>query len=274
MCRAHGIPSATYQYRRSKGLSIRDALRKIDTRGKPQKIDDITYPSITALADAYGKKRATVANRIDHGATPAEAVGLGRMPKKRPGPHKPSRRALPVTVEGRPFSSRSACAKHYGINVGTLIWRLENDWTPEQAVEIEFRPTHPHSGKYAQGMFVRCEGKAYPSIRKLAAAYGKSYKKVRQRIRNYNWSPEQAVDIDSPPKKAPGEDRPDAVAVTIGDTEYPTLTACADAYGIDRSLLWWRLFKADPRWSPEEAVGAVERTRGGGPTKIICHGKT
>jgi uncharacterized protein YjcR len=48
---------------------------------------------------------------------------------------------------------------------------------------------------------IKCDDKEYASIKDLADAFGFSKEKITKRISIYGWTPEQAVEIESPPKR-------------------------------------------------------------------------
>ena len=70
-------------------------------------------------------------------------------------------------IEDQEFSSRSAAARHYGLNPKMVNERITKfGWTLEQALELEARPTTPYRKKVVIGGF------EYPSMRQAAKELG------------------------------------------------------------------------------------------------------
>ncbi|CAK1803940.1 hypothetical protein VCRA2110O318_160006 [Vibrio crassostreae] len=76
-----------------------------------------------------------------------------------------------LTIEGLTFTSRTAAARHYGLNPKLVNERVTKfGWTLEQALELEARPTTPYRKKVVIG------GTEYPSMRQAAKELGVALK--------------------------------------------------------------------------------------------------
>ncbi|MDA0143754.1 hypothetical protein OCT63_05810 [Vibrio sp. RW] len=84
-----------------------------------------------------------------------------------------------LTVGGVEFTSRTAAARHYGLNPKLINERVTKfGWTLEQALELEARPTTPYRKK------VVIDGTEYPSMRQAAKELGVAQSTLMNRIKS------------------------------------------------------------------------------------------
>ncbi|CAK2410219.1 conserved hypothetical protein [Vibrio crassostreae] len=84
-----------------------------------------------------------------------------------------------LTVEGVEFTSRTAAARHYGLNPKLVNERVTKfGWTLEQALELEARPTTPYRKK------VVIDGTEYSSMRQAAKELGVAQSTLMNRIKS------------------------------------------------------------------------------------------
>ncbi|MEZ9747802.1 hypothetical protein [Vibrio splendidus] len=84
-----------------------------------------------------------------------------------------------LTVESPTFTSRSAAARHYGLNPKLVNERITKfGWTLEQALELEARPTTPYRKK------VVIDGIEYSSMRQAAKDLGVAQSTLMNRIKS------------------------------------------------------------------------------------------
>jgi hypothetical protein len=105
----------------------------------------VTYPSQSALAQAYDKTMGTVAARLKNGWSPRQAVGLD-MPPPRKG-------SIRVTCAGIEYPSVSVLAKRYGMAPNWASTRLGQGLSPEQVVGIEPIPKRTDVGNDGASLF-------------------------------------------------------------------------------------------------------------------------
>ena len=83
-----------------------------------------------------------------------------------------------LTVEGLTFTSRTAAARHYGLNPKLVNERVTKfGWTLDQALELEARPTTPYRKK------VVIDGTEYSSMRQAARELGVAQSTLMNRIK-------------------------------------------------------------------------------------------
>ena len=83
-----------------------------------------------------------------------------------------------LTVEGVEFPSRTAAARHYGLNPKLVNERVTKfGWTLEQALELEARPTTPYRKKVVIG------GTEYSSMRQAAKELDVAQSTLMNRIK-------------------------------------------------------------------------------------------
>lgn len=86
--------------------------------------------------------------------------------------------AKTLTVEGLTFTSRTAAARHYGLNPKLVNERVTKfGWTLDQALELEARPTTPYRKK------VVIDGTEYSSMRQAARELGVAQSTLMNRIK-------------------------------------------------------------------------------------------
>ncbi|MEZ8037603.1 hypothetical protein [Vibrio crassostreae] len=83
-----------------------------------------------------------------------------------------------LTVEGLTFTSRTAAARHYGLNPKLVNERVTKfGWTLEQALELEARP----KGDYRKKVVI--DGTEYPSMRQAAKELGVAQSTLMNRMK-------------------------------------------------------------------------------------------
>ncbi|MEZ9747580.1 hypothetical protein AB4320_23125 [Vibrio splendidus] len=84
-----------------------------------------------------------------------------------------------LTVEGLTFTSRTAAARHYGLNPKLVNERISKfGWTLEQALELEARP----KGDYRKKVVI--DGIEYSSMRQAAKELGVAQSTLMNRIKS------------------------------------------------------------------------------------------
>jgi len=206
--RAHNIKPGTFSLRLKKGWTLRQALGlsappKNANVHKVIYIDDqdIKFSSISEAARKYGIKESVVYLRLHHGWTAKEALGIESRAKI-----KPKGRIIEISVNGQKvvFDSISDAAKHFRLKPQLVLQRIATyGWTPEQALGIAEPPKDAGVPRPIQLK----KGKTtinYKSIKEAVDAYGLSYDVVKQRMNKLGWTPEQAFELETPPKHEKG----------------------------------------------------------------------
>ena len=84
-----------------------------------------------------------------------------------------------VIVEGKEFPSRTAAARHYGIDPKLVNERVtKNKWTIEQALEL----VESESGPYSKTLII--DGVEFPSMREAARHFGIKQSTLMNRIKS------------------------------------------------------------------------------------------
>ena len=163
------------------------------------------YPSIAALAEAYGLGYKTCFARLRDG-----------VPLEAPINRQMSSRAKPVAYNGVTYPSLTACAKAFGLTASACSRRLQKGQPLDKKLKAGGRPLVP----------VTVNGAEYPSMAAAAKALGVPYQTLCSRIR-------KGQDL-SAPKYA---DR--CEPITYQGKEYPSVEALSRATGINsRSWLY------------------------------------
>jgi len=136
-------------------------------------VNGVNYPSIAKLSEAYNIPVKRVQKRVRNGWTLEQAIEIEPSPKALKNPE--------LIVEGMTFKTRTAVAKHYGIDPKLVHERTtKRGWTIEQAVGLE----EPDSGSYCKSIEV--DGKAYSSMREASRELGISQSTFMNRVKSGN----------------------------------------------------------------------------------------
>lgn len=153
-----------------------------------------------------------------------------------------------IKVQGQTFPTLTSAAEFFGVDESVIRSRLDVlGWTIEQAVGIAPRPTD--WGPKA----VELQGVMYPSLKDAAKAYGLAYSKVHLRMSRYNWTLEQAFELED-------IERPPGIPqkIEFRGKSYNSRGALARDYDMDEMKLYGRLQKG---WTIEQALGVEDRPR-------------
>ena len=128
MCKAYGVNYATYLRRKKKGMSTEEALTKpVKKRSKAETVTDHLgkkYPSIRAMAKAYGISHTTYTQRLENGMSVKDALTT-------PG-GKTQDELKVYDHKGNEFESEKKMLKHYKISRSTYNNRLKANMSLEE----------------------------------------------------------------------------------------------------------------------------------------------
>ena len=143
-----------------------------------------------------------------------------------------------IVLGGKRFNSIAEACRELNLPNARVRLRLKKGWTEEQAFELESPP-----------LGITVAGKTFRSIAHAAASFGIDSDTARSRVRA-GWTPEQAMGLISAPLNVRFH------KITVDGKDFPTLSAAAQFYKIDKAKLSARLRLG---WSPEEAVDLIDR---------------
>ena len=149
-------------------------------------------------------------------------------------------RALPLRFRDKKYKNLTALAHNYNIPVKRLESRLRLGWNLSDAIDL---PRGLHKDK----PFARMADKP---ISILAKEHGLNPQKVYERISNYGWSLEEALDIKSRIGRG-GR----AKIVVVSGQEFPSHREAAKHFGIPEGT--WRK-RVTLGWSLEQVAGLEE----------------
>jgi len=138
---------------------------------KTYTVAGVTYSSLSEMAKAYDLPVQLVRKRIRLGWLSEQAVNLTLSPA--------GIRASCNVVDGRTFKSRSAAARHYGIESKLVNERVTKfGWSLAQAVGAESRPSKAHSKP------VEINGVKYKSVSEAARALGMAKTTLARKLKS------------------------------------------------------------------------------------------
>jgi hypothetical protein len=149
-----------------------------------------------------------------------------------------------VVVEGLPFISLNAAARHYGVPEATIHQRVNRyGWSLEEALEIVRRPRKRHK----IGTGYELAGSTFDNFSAACRLHGLDEAVVRSRLK-IGWSKEQAFGLQPRPKRRGHNGK----AVTIDGVEYESVATAAKARGLSAQLIASRTSRG---WTSDEAFG-------------------
>ena len=306
MCKHWGILFSTYKYRIDKGYSLEEALtqgynegrRVVDTEGgvdisketlvkinensnlkdensvKTRSVVDHlgnSYPSVSAMCEAYGVKYPTYNNRrrrgwsversltskvaevVDHKGNTYKSFGemcdtygtcFTSFCRRRKAGWSLEECLLgkgPVEDhEGRSFGSLTAMCKFYGVDPSSYKGRLKRGFSVEEAL---------------LGNILDFEGNRYFTVNEMCKHWGINCSSYNRRM-NKGWSQQDALTIK--PKSQP-KVRTRKQKDHLGNV-YPTFKAMCDAYGLPSYLVRARLDRF--KFSLEAALTTPKNKKG------------
>ena len=184
MCEHYNISYYLYQSRRSRGFSLEEALT--------QKYDTATYKKITTpVRDHCGNIFFSVIEMCDYYNVSPTSFYKKRKAGKSLEECLSDTRKTKVNYMvkdhlGNKFMSIKEMAEHYGIEYGTLAYRLRKGYSMEEALTKE--------SKYFQTQKKCCDhnGVEYDSVLDMLKAYGIKKHNFYQRLKR-GWTLERAL---------------------------------------------------------------------------------
>ena len=188
-CRHYRVKYVTFNHRRRRGLTIREALgldevfdkRKLDRKKKIRKksparyvVRGKIYDSASKLAEAYNLPKYVVSQRINqYGFSPYEAVTMEGKSKQ-------------VIIKGKKYKSRAAAAREYGKSSHNVNAAIKRGLTIEEALGIS-------SPKTKNTIYFR--GNEYKNRTSLAKAFDISLGKLNSRLKR-GFSLDEALSME------------------------------------------------------------------------------
>ena len=183
MCKHYGIVKQTYQGRKSRGWTERQALG-IDLPPAIICPNGIRFETKKDMTKHYGVTYVAYKQRRQKGFTERQALGIDPPPQK-----------VVVCPNGLKFKSIKIMSSHYGITDTTYYNRIKDyGWTERQALGID-PPPPIKAGKRS----VTCpRGMVFSTQLKMLEYYGLNKGTYKHRIR-VGWTLAQALGLDPPP---------------------------------------------------------------------------
>lgn len=143
------------------------------------------------------------------------------------------------------FKSIAEAARHYGINLGTLQFRLKSGMKPEDAI-------NPDSLLNER---IEFKGVQYETKKSLAEHYNVPYKTFYNRYEQLGWTLAQALELEPAPERPPAYN---AYRIEYRDMKFASLTDVDLYLGHATGYTSMCLAKG---WSLEEIFGDKERPK-------------
>ena len=148
------------------------------------------------------------------------------------------------------YNSFTELCSNFGLTEGCVRARLKRGWSLEEALETIYRKND--SG--GTDKEIEVNGIQYKSIKIACKSLKiKNYDKVYQRLKNKNYTVEQAFGLEPPPKKKSST----AIKITIGSKKFESKRAAAIFHKIDERIISNRIKRG---WTIEEAYGLKNKS--------------
>lgn len=167
--------------------------------------------------------------------------------------------AKPVVIDDVEYATREAAAQAWNVPVTTFVRRLNEGFTPSEAVRVKRKGVKS----------VSIQGKVFHSIGEAAKFYNINYGCFQARLVK-GWTAEEAAGV-VPRKVEPKKWRKTGAEVTVAGVKYRSLTSAAKQRGfnyscvkrrVDKGLTIAQAFEVDPfpEWfTPGKGQFAVKK---------------
>ena len=137
--------------------------------------------SIKMIAAKADLPYTTVLHRLNAGKTIEEAIQKERASER------------PIIIENKRYSSIVDAARVYGIAAKRIAWRIDNGWSPEEAVGLRKRATKKQPSR--RGKEITIQEQKFESIAAAAKAFQVSRALLNSRL-SKGLTPEQALELE------------------------------------------------------------------------------
>jgi Zn-dependent peptidase ImmA (M78 family) len=197
---AYDVPHATFYQRMKRGWSMEEALgiankkassaggKAQSPRATPLTANGKTYPSIKAAAETHNVPAYRVTQRLKHGWTPEQALGIHSREMKI------NTSAKMITCHGKKYKSVGEFCREYNLTPQHVSYHMQKGRTPEQILARRDKKSSPLMSIKDLAPFV-VEGNSFETAAELARHYGMNAAKVTGRLRN-GWSAAKSVDLN------------------------------------------------------------------------------
>jgi len=242
MCKAYNKPSNTVRNRLDRNWTLEQALT-IDNKNTAVKVKPIKiwtdhlgneFPSVRAMAEHYGITEKIFWSRKRILNWPLEKI-LTTPIQDMDAPAN----AIPIVCNGIEFKSVNALCKYYCIPRTTFKLRLQQGYTPDEAVNIKPKKTKG----LVKTKITDPWGKEFPSLAALCKEYHVTKDLVRSRL-DLGWTMEKILtnpQVIDPHKPCIGPD----------GKQYDGFKIMAESFGLSESTLRGRLAQG---YSLEDAI--------------------
>lgn len=217
----------------------------------PVLLNQVSYPSVTALAQAYQLSPRLIRQRLKHGWSVRAAVGLPEEDKT----------MGELRVGELTFKSVRALASHFHISEAKVRYRLKVGWTAAQSVEQSPSPNDlAKQGKGTRNISdmlpITLGGNTFHTAAAFARHYGQNVAKVSGRLRN-GWTPEESVGLAKHRRESITHSKTEQIPSStakfmIGTKRFHSARELAAAYKLSYRVVQYRLAKGA---TPAQAVG-------------------
>lgn len=162
---------------------------------------------------------------------------------------------LMLEFEDKLFSSFAELCREYGQPESRVRKRLKIGWALKEALGIMHRNSQSRNNarRFSVNIIDPIAGEMeFSSIKDAAKFYELPYDTVIQRINKHNWTVEQSLGLNEPPRRKAHN----ALFIEVGGKTFSSRSECCEYYEVDQRLVYTRLKR---NWTLEEALGIIPR---------------
>lgn len=137
--------------------------------------------SVKKIAAEAGLPYTTVLHRLNAGKTVEQATRQNRASERS------------IVVQDKHYNSIADAARAYGIETRRIAWRIDNGWSPEEAVGIVKRVAPKRSDR--KGRKITVQKREFQSVAAAAKAFQVSRALLASRL-DKGLTPEQALELE------------------------------------------------------------------------------
>ncbi|MGF1804199.1 hypothetical protein L4C31_02965 [Aliivibrio sifiae] len=205
------------------GYNLNEGTHGIGTQhGKAFFVGTIRFKSIAEAARHYEIKAATLQFRLKSGMKPEDAVNPDSLLNER------------IEFRGIQYETKKSLSEHYNVPYKTFYNRYDNlGWTLEQALELEPAPARPFAYNAKE---IEYKGNVFNSLSHIDEYLGRAIG-YSSGCLSKGWSLEEIFGDTERPKQEAWNRK----EIEYDGVVYPSQTALADAFGIERKVFEHRL---------------------------------
>ena len=253
LCRHFKIEVQTFENRLLSGWTLEESCGIIEKNSTKVMYEGDLFDSLADLCRHKDVNYKKVESRLRSGKLLEQAINDPESPKRYG--------RTPIEIDGIQYESKIEAARNLNLTVAKLRTRLQfkdNAQTKAKLVELKKKPLKRKRKTYMVG------GQVFNSIVSMSKHFGVNEGTIRSRIKGGK-SIEFAVGIKEEEQNKEGLSFP----LDFEERSFKSYQDLSDYYKISKETIWYRINKADPKWTLHQAVGLEEPSKFSGKEQKV-----